>query len=104
MSQKVVKERRLLLVVFLSNMDIEEFNYDLPEELIAQTPLENRSASRLMVVDKKTGKIKHETFKNIVAENEFSTRLDEMGNPQTTLCKDKKGFAIFTERVYTYFE
>lgn len=41
---------------------------------------------------------------NIVAENEFSTRLDEMGNPQTTLCKDKKGFAIFTERVYTYFE
>ena len=38
-------------------MNIEEFNYDLPEELIAQTPLENRSASRLMVVDKKTGKI-----------------------------------------------
>ena len=48
-------------------MNIEEFNYDLPEELIAQTPLENRSASRLMVVDKKTGKIKHETFKNIVS-------------------------------------
>ena len=67
MSQKVVKERELLLVVFLNNMNIEEFNYDLPEELIAQTPLENRSASRLMVVDKKTGKIKHETFKNIVS-------------------------------------
>lgn len=56
MSQKVVKERRLLLVVFLSNMDIEEFNYDLPEELIAQTPLKNRSSSRLMIVDKNTGK------------------------------------------------
>lgn len=67
MSQKVVKERRLLLVVFLSNMDIEEFNYDLPEELIAQTPLKNRSSSRLMIVDKNTGKIKHETFKNIVS-------------------------------------
>lgn len=48
-------------------MDIEEFNYDLPEELIAQTPLKNRSSSRLMIVDKKTGKIKHETFKNIVS-------------------------------------
>ena len=48
-------------------MDIEEFNYDLPEELIAQTPLKNRSSSRLMIVDKNTGKIKHETFKNIVS-------------------------------------
>ena len=48
-------------------MDIEEFNYELPEELIAQTPLDDRSSSRLMVVDKKTGKIKHETFKDIVS-------------------------------------
>ena len=54
LSQKLDKERELLIVVFLNNMNIEEFNYDLPEELIAQTPLENRSASRLMVVDKKT--------------------------------------------------
>jgi len=48
-------------------MDIEEFNYELPEELIAQTPLNDRSSSRLMVVDKKTGEIKHETFKDIVS-------------------------------------
>ena len=33
-------------------MDVKEFYYDLPEELIAQDPLENRSASRLMVLDK----------------------------------------------------
>ena len=47
-------------------MDIEEFNYYLPENLIAQTPLLDRSASRLMVVDRKTGSIKHKTFKDII--------------------------------------
>ena len=47
-------------------MDIEEFNYYLPEKLIAQTPLLDRSASRLMVVDRKTGSIKHKTFKDII--------------------------------------
>ena len=44
----------------------EDFNYYLPEELIAQTPLEKRDASRLMVLDRKTGKIEHETFHNII--------------------------------------
>ena len=48
-------------------MNIEEFNYELPEELIAQTPLDDRTSSRLMVVDKKTGNIKHKTFKDIVS-------------------------------------
>lgn len=42
------------------------FYYDLPQELIAQDPLEDRSASRLMVLDKKTGKIQHHIFKEIV--------------------------------------
>ena len=36
-------------------MDVKDFDYDLPEELIAQDPLEDRSSSRLMVLDKKTG-------------------------------------------------
>ena len=35
-------------------MNVSDFNYILPEELIAQTPIEDRSASRLMVVDKVT--------------------------------------------------
>ena len=35
-------------------MDVKDFDYDLPEELIAQDPLEDRSSSRLMVLDKKT--------------------------------------------------
>lgn len=47
-------------------MNTEEFDYYLPEELIAQTPLKDRSASRLMVLDRKTGKIEHHIFKDIV--------------------------------------
>ena len=46
-------------------MEVSDFYYDLPEELIAQTPIENRSESRLLVVDKVTGATKHEVFKNI---------------------------------------
>jgi S-adenosylmethionine:tRNA ribosyltransferase-isomerase len=46
-------------------MNINEFDYYLPEDRIAQTPLKNRSDSKLMILDKKTGAIKHEIFKNI---------------------------------------
>jgi S-adenosylmethionine:tRNA ribosyltransferase-isomerase len=45
---------------------VEDFDFHLPEELIAQTPLENRSESKLMVLDKKDGSIDHLHFKNIV--------------------------------------
>lgn len=48
-------------------MTVEEFNYNLPEELIAQTPLKNRDESRLMVLDKETGKIEHKHFKDIIS-------------------------------------
>lgn len=47
-------------------MKTDDFDYYLPEELIAQTPLEDRSSSRLMLLDKNTGKIKDEVFKNII--------------------------------------
>jgi len=47
-------------------MDVKDFDYDLPEELIAQDPLEDRSSSRLMVLDKKTGEVSHHVFKEIV--------------------------------------
>ena len=46
-------------------MKSSDFNYELPEELIAQTPLETRSDSRLMVIDKKTGVRSHEEFSNL---------------------------------------
>ncbi len=47
-------------------MKKQDFYFDLPEELIAQDPLEDRSSSRLLVLDKKSGEIKHQTFKNIL--------------------------------------
>lgn len=47
-------------------MKTSDFKYDLPEELIAQVPIEDRSSSRLMVVDKKTGQIEHRVFKDII--------------------------------------
>lgn len=47
-------------------MKVEEFDYNLPEELIAQTPLKKRDASRLMVLDRKTGEIEHKHFSDII--------------------------------------
>jgi len=44
----------------------DDFDYYLPEELIAQTPLEKRDDSKLMILDKKTGEIKHEVFSNVI--------------------------------------
>lgn len=47
------------------SMKTSDFYYDLPEELIAQTPLEDRTASRLLVLDKKSGEISHHHFYEI---------------------------------------
>ena len=47
-------------------MKKSDFYYDLPEELIAQTPLEKRDTSRLMVLDKKTGQVQHKHFYDII--------------------------------------
>ena len=47
-------------------MKTEDFNFELPEELIAQTPLEKRDASRLLVLNKDDGKIEHKHFSNII--------------------------------------
>ncbi len=44
----------------------EDFDFELPEELIAQTPLKDRSASRLLVLDHKTGKIEYQHFHDII--------------------------------------
>lgn len=46
------------------SMTLDDFNYDLPEELIAQEPVEPRDSSRLMIVDRKTQTIKHDIFRN----------------------------------------
>ena len=47
-------------------MKTEEFNYDLPEDLIAQVPLKKRDASRLLVLNKNTGEIQHQHFTDIL--------------------------------------
>ncbi len=46
-------------------MELSDFNYELPQELIAQDPLEDRASSRLMVLDRETGKTEHKTFRDI---------------------------------------
>ena len=47
-------------------MKTSDFYFDLPQELIAQDPLEDRSSSRLMVLDRKTGEIEHHIFKEVI--------------------------------------
>lgn len=47
-------------------MNLSDFDYSLPKKLIAQEPLADRSASRLMVVDRDTGRIEHKFFKDII--------------------------------------
>ena len=52
--------------VSFKKMRKEDFYFDLPEELIAQDPLEDRSSSRLLVLDKETGKVEHHVFREII--------------------------------------
>ena len=47
-------------------MQLEDFDYELPEELIAQTPLEKRDSSKLLVLDKNTGEVEHKHFTDII--------------------------------------
>ena len=53
-------------------MKVNEFDYNLPEELIAQTPLTDRSSSRLLTLNKHTGKRNHEHFFNIIDHLNFN--------------------------------
>lgn len=67
-------ERRYILQPVKMRMDTEkmtelkksDFYFELPEELIAQDPLEDRSASRLLVLDKETGRTQHHVFKEVI--------------------------------------
>ncbi len=47
-------------------MKRSDFYYELPQELIAQTPLEPRDSSRLLAMDKKNGEINHRTFRDVL--------------------------------------
>ena len=47
-------------------MTTDDFDYELPEELIAQVPLKVRDQSRLLVLDKETGNVEHKHFRDIL--------------------------------------
>ena len=49
-------------------MKTSDFYYDLPKELIAQHPLENRTSSRLLILDRKTGEMNHKIFSELLDE------------------------------------
>jgi S-adenosylmethionine:tRNA ribosyltransferase-isomerase len=69
-------------------MKTEDFDFDLPERLIAQTPLKKRDSSRLLVLDKKTGEIEHKHFPDI---------LDYMEKGDTLVLNDTK---VMPARLY----
>ena len=73
-------------------MRIDEFDYHLPEELIAQTPLKNRTESRLMVVDRTNRTLEHKQFSNI---------LDYLGENDVLVLNDTK---VIPSRIYGHKE
>ena len=62
-------------------MRTDDFDYELPKELIAQTPLENRNGSRMMVLDKTTGEYK---------DSEFTSLIDYLEEGDTLVLNDTK--------------
>ena len=73
-------------------MKLSEFNFDLPQELIAKYPIENRDESRLMVVHRKTGLIEHKMFKDVI---DYFEEGDVMVRNNTK---------VFPARLYGYKE
>ena len=69
-------------------MKTDDFDFDLPEELIAQTPIENRDESRMLVLDKETGNIEHKHFSDI---------LDYLEEGDTIVLNDTK---VMPARLY----
>ena len=50
----------------MQRMKLSQFRYEVPDELVAQYPLDNRDDSRLMIVNRETGKFEHRMFKDVV--------------------------------------
>ena len=62
-------------------MKTSDFNFDLPQELIAQDPLEDRSSSRLMVLNKESGEIAHRIFHDITERLPLFVRGNRDADP-----------------------
>ena len=72
-------------------MKLSEFDFNLPEELIAQTPLDKRDSSKLLVLDKETGEIKHHHFSDIINYlNEGDVLVLTADNGSAEVCKYEK--------------
>lgn len=72
-------------------MKLEEFNYNLPKELIAQEPAEPRDSCRLMMLDKNTGAWEHHHFRDILDESaRRCIRIQQyQGDSRPSLRKEK---------------
>lgn len=80
-----------------NNFTVDDFDYFLPEELIAQTPLHERPSSRLLVLDKESGKTEHKNFKDILdylEEGDCLVLNDTKVLPARLLGTNKTGAAI----------
>ncbi len=80
-----------------NNFTIDDFDYFLPEELIAQTPLRDRPSSRLLVLDKESGRTEHKNFKDIldyIEEGDCLVLNDTKVLPARLLGTNKTGAAI----------
>jgi len=73
-------------------MKLSQFNFDLPSELVATHPSPNRDESRLMIIDRKTQKIEHHTFKDVI---------DQFDDGDLFVTNDTK---VFPARLYGYKE
>ena len=75
-------------------MRTEDFYYDLPEELIAQTPAEPRDSSRMLVYDRKSGSVEHKIFRDIIdyfGENDLLVVNDTKVYPARVYAKSENG-------------
>lgn len=80
-----------------NNFTVDDFDYFLPEELIAQTPLRDRPSSRLLVLDKESGRTEHKNFKDIldyIEEGDCLVLNDTKVLPARLLGTNKTGAAI----------
>ena len=78
-------------------MDVKDFSFDLPKELIAQTPLEDRAGSRLLTLDRKTGAVLHGMFRDIKHRLQAGDVLvinNTKVRPARLFGEDKQGRAV----------
>ena len=71
----------------METMNVKDFDFDLPQELIAQDPLEDRSASRLLVLDKNTGEMEHRHYR-VFKTGGLSGHQQHQGNPGASVWRE----------------